>query len=116
VLLVTKGDLFHQESKVARSGFGDLVDAVEVVAEKDPPTYAKVLARHGVDPAAFLMVGNSLKSDCAPVLALGGRAAFVPHPLTWALEHPDDEDAIREAPGFVEIPSLLEVPSLLTSS
>jgi putative hydrolase of the HAD superfamily len=115
VLLVTKGDLFHQESKVARSGFGDLVDHVEVVAEKDAATYAKVLARHGVDPAAFLMVGNSLKSDCAPVLVLGGRAAFVPHPLTWALEHPDDEDEIRASPGFTELASLAEVPTLLSN-
>jgi putative hydrolase of the HAD superfamily len=109
VLLVTKGDLFHQESKVARSGFGDLVDHVEVVAEKDVATYGRVLARHGIDPATFLMVGNSLRSDCAPVLALGGRAAFVPHPLTWALEHPDDEDEIRASPRFTELPSLLEL-------
>ena len=116
VLLVTKGDLFHQESKVARSGFGDLVDHVEVVAEKDPATYGRVLRRHGIEPADFLMVGNSLRSDCAPVLALGGRAAFVPHPLTWALEHPDDEEQIRAAPGFVEISSLAEVAALLTSS
>lgn len=109
VLLVTKGDLFHQESKVARSGFGELVDHVEVVAEKDEATYRRLLGRHGIDPAGFVMVGNSLRSDCAPVLALGGRAVFVAHPLTWALEHPDDEDAIRAAPGFVELPSLTEL-------
>jgi hypothetical protein len=52
---------------------------------------------------------NSLKSDCAPVLALGGRAAFVPHPLTWALEHPEDEAAIRATTGFVELASLTEL-------
>jgi putative hydrolase of the HAD superfamily len=109
VLLVTKGDLFHQESKVARSGFGELVDHVEVVAEKDEATYGGILGRHGIDPAGFLMVGNSLRSDCAPVLALGGRAAFVAHPLTWALEHPDDEDVIRASPRFVELPSLTEL-------
>jgi putative hydrolase of the HAD superfamily len=109
VLLVTKGDLFHQESKVARSGFGDLVDHVEVVAEKDIATYGRVLARHQIDPASFLMVGNSLRSDCAPVLSLGGRAAFVPHPLTWALEHPDDEERIRAATGFTELASLAEL-------
>ena len=85
------------------------------VAEKDEATYRRILARHGIDPAGFLMVGNSLRSDCAPVLALGGRAAFVPHPLTWALEHPDDEDEIRASPGFVEISSLAALPALLTS-
>ena len=115
VLLITKGDLFHQESKVARSGFGDLVDHVEVVAEKDAVTYGRILARHGIEPASFLMVGNSLRSDCAPVLALGGRAGFVPHPLTWALEHPDDEDVIRAALGFTELGSLLDLPALLAA-
>ena len=109
ILLITKGDLFHQESKVARSGFAGLVDHVEVVAEKDVLTYDRILDRHGIEPASFLMVGNSLKSDCAPVLALGGRAVFVPHPLTWALEHPDDEEEIRAAPGFTELPSLVDL-------
>ena len=113
VLLVTKGDLFHQESKVARSGFGDLVDAVEVVAEKDVRTYERLLGRHGVDPTRFCMVGNSLRSDAAPVLDLGGWAVHVPHELTWALEHPDDEDAIRAAPRFRACASLVEVPKVL---
>jgi len=113
LILVTKGDLFHQESKVARSGFGDLVDHVEVVAEKDVGMYSRILARHDVDPEGFVMVGNSLKSDCQPVLALGGRAVFVPHPLTWALEHPDDETEIRASPRFAEVASLDDVPALL---
>jgi putative hydrolase of the HAD superfamily len=109
VLLVTKGDLFHQESKVARSGFGDLVDHVEVVAEKDVATYERLLRRHGIEPAGFVMVGNSLRSDCQPVLALGGRAVFVPHELTWALEHPDDEAALKAADGLLELASLAEL-------
>ena len=109
VLLVTKGDLFHQESKVARSGFGDLVDHVEVVAEKDVATYERLLRRHGIEPAGFVMVGNSLRSDCQPVLALGGRAVFVPHELTWALEHPDDEAALKADDGLVELASLAEL-------
>ena len=109
VLLVTKGDLFHQESKVAGSGLGDLVDSVEVVAEKDVATYRRLLARLGVDPAHFAMVGNSLRSDCEPVLALGGEAVFVPHELTWALEHPDDEAAVRATPGLVELAGLADL-------
>jgi putative hydrolase of the HAD superfamily len=114
VLLITKGDLFHQESKVAGSGFGDLVDAVEVVAEKDRDTYRRILGRHGVDPASFVMVGNSLRSDCEPVLALGGQAVFVPHELTWALEHPDDTDSLLAHTGLVEVPTLREVVPWLT--
>lgn len=113
VLLVTKGDLFHQESKVARSGFGDLVDHVEVVAEKDVATYERLLRRHGIDPAGFLMVGNSMRSDCQPVLELGGWAAYVPHELTWALEHPDDEDQLRAASRFRSLEGLAQVPALI---
>ena len=113
VLLVTKGDLFHQESKVARSGFGDLVHGVEVVAEKDRSTYARILRRHGVAPERFCMVGNSLRSDAAPVLELGGWAVHVPHELTWALEHPEDEGPIRAQARFREVASLADLPGLL---
>jgi putative hydrolase of the HAD superfamily len=109
VVLITKGDLFHQESKVARSGLGDLVDAVEVIAEKDEPTYRRVLRRHSVDPARFVMVGNSLRSDVAPVLALGGWAAHVPHELTWALERVEDESVFAVEPRFRSMASLAEV-------
>ena len=113
VLLVTKGDLFHQESKVARSGFGDLVDAVEVVAEKDVATYARLLRRNGVEPSTFCMIGNSLRSDAAPVLELGGWAVHVPHELTWALEAADDESTVRAHPRFRDLPSLVEIPAVL---
>ena len=114
VLIITKGDLFHQESKVARSGLGDLVDHVEVVAEKDPATYRRITGRYGLAPDRFLMVGNALRSDIEPVLAIGGWAAFVPHELTWALEaHVDDEASLQEHPRFRLLPSLVELPALL---
>jgi putative hydrolase of the HAD superfamily len=114
VLIITKGDLFHQESKVARSGLGDLVDHVEVVAEKDPATYRRITGRYGIAPDRFLMVGNALRSDIEPVLAIGGWAAFVPHELTWALEaHVDDEGSLQEHPRFRLLPSLVELPALL---
>lgn len=113
VLLITKGDLFHQESKVARSGFGDLVDSVEIVHEKDEGSYRRVLRRHAVRPERFLMVGNSLRSDAAPVLALGGWAAHVPHELTWELERVENEHEVKAAPRFRALRSLLEVPALV---
>jgi putative hydrolase of the HAD superfamily len=113
VVLITKGDLFHQESKIARSGLGELVDAVEVVAEKDVPTYQRALRRNRIDPASFVMVGNALKSDAVPVLALGGWAIHVPHPLTWALEAADDEAAVRAERRFVEVASLTEIPAVV---
>jgi putative hydrolase of the HAD superfamily len=86
LILVTKGDLFHQESKVARSGLADLFQSIEIVSEKDAPTYARVLRRQKVEPEQCLMVGNSVKSDILPVLALGGWAAHVPYEIDWTLE------------------------------
>jgi putative hydrolase of the HAD superfamily len=89
LVLVTKGDLFDQESKLARSGLGELFERVEVVAEKDERAYRRVLAGVRVDAHAFAMVGNSLRSDVLPVLGLGARAVHVPYALTWALEEAD---------------------------
>ena len=86
LMVLTKGDLFDQESKLARSGLGDFFDYVEIVSEKDAATYQRVLTRHGVDPSAFLMIGNSLKSDILPVLAVGGQAIHVPYHTTWIHE------------------------------
>lgn len=110
LVLITKGDLFHQESKVAASGVAELFEGIEIVAEKDPATYARVLARMGAAPQAFCMVGNSVRSDIAPVLELGGSGVHVPYHVTWALEHAEVSDshprlervgAIHEAPAAI---------------
>jgi putative hydrolase of the HAD superfamily len=107
LVLITKGDLLHQESKVASSGLADRFDHVEIVAEKDPATYARILDRHGIDPAGFLMVGNSVRSDVLPVLAIGGQAVHVPYHVTWAHEHADHDgdvptfESVRELPGWL---------------
>lgn len=86
LILVTKGDLLHQETKVAASGLADLFWQIEIVSEKDPPTYRRLLERHSVAPADFVMIGNSVVSDILPVLTIGGRAVHVPYHITWALE------------------------------
>src|SRR3982075_3284806 len=83
LLLITKGDLFDQESKLARSGLADLFAGVEILSEKNVESYRTILARRGIKAEEFVMVGNSLKSDIAPVLALGGRAVHIPYPVTW---------------------------------
>lgn len=113
IVLVTKGDLFHQESKVARSGLGELFAGVEVVAEKDASTYARVLRRFGVEAERFLMVGNASASDIEPVLGLGGWAVHVPHELTWALERHDDEDALARHPRYRRVDGLAGVAAVL---
>lgn len=94
LILVTKGDLLHQETKVAASGLADRFWQIEIVSEKDPPTYQRLLDRHAVSPADFVMIGNSIVSDVLPVLAIGGRAVHVPYHITWALEvaAADNED------------------------
>lgn len=86
VVLITKGDLFHQESKVAKSGLSSLFGRIEIVSEKDPATYRRVLSEFGLDASQFLMVGNSIRSDIAPVLQIGGFAVHMPYALTWAME------------------------------
>lgn len=86
IVLITKGDLFHQEKKVARSGLADLFHRIEIVSEKDDASYSRVLAEFGVAPSAFAMVGNSLRSDIEPVIALGGWGIHMPYHVTWAHE------------------------------
>ncbi|AMJ58007.1 MULTISPECIES: HAD family hydrolase [Stenotrophomonas] len=86
VVLITKGDLFHQEQKIERSGLLDLFPRIEIVSEKDPGTYAKVLAEFNMPAERFVMVGNSLRSDIEPVLGLGGWGIHTPYAMTWAHE------------------------------
>ena len=96
VVLITKGDLFHQESKVARSGLGDLFQRIEIVSEKSTRSYARVLAEVGVESHAFAMIGNSLRSDIEPVLQLGGWGVHMPYHVTWA--HETEADVASDAP------------------
>ncbi|UOQ64733.1 HAD family hydrolase [Hymenobacter volaticus] len=92
LMLITKGDLFDQESKLARSGLGDYFDYVEIVSEKNEATYRRILSRYQVQPENFVMIGNSLKSDILPVAKLGAKAIYVPFYTTWVYEQvPADE-------------------------
>jgi putative hydrolase of the HAD superfamily len=86
ILLITKGDLFDQESKLARSGLGGYFRHVEIVREKDAAIYSTILNKHGIVPEHFLMVGNSIRSDILPVLSIGGKAAHIPYAITWQHE------------------------------
>ena len=86
VVLVTKGDLFHQEKKVAESGLADLFRRIEIVSEKNAATYLRVLGEFSLQPTQFAMVGNSLRSDIEPVVRLGGWGVHMPYHVTWAHE------------------------------
>jgi putative hydrolase of the HAD superfamily len=111
LVLITKGDLLHQRSKLERSGLGAHFRHVEVVSHKTADVYAEILSRLGVSPSRFLMVGNSPRSDILPVLAIGGWAVHVPAALSWSHEH-DDVPAGDGARCGV-LGSLLELPALL---
>lgn len=89
VVLITKGDLFHQEKKVAQSGLAGLFRRIEIVSEKNESTYRRLLEEFHCEPAQFLMVGNSMRSDIEPVVRLGGWGVHVPYHVTWSheLEH-----------------------------
>ena len=97
IVLITKGDLHHQERKVAESGLNTLFHHIEIVSEKDPPTYARLFAEFGCAAEEFAMVGNSLRSDIEPVIELGGWGVHVPHDRLWAMEaeHGVDPDHPR---------------------
>ena len=112
VVLITKGDLFHQEAKVARSGLADLFHRIEIVSEKDTATYQRVLGEFSLAPGQFAMVGNSLRSDIEPVVALGGWGVYMPYHITWA--HELETDLVGEHPRYVEVTSPGEIPAALS--
>lgn len=110
LMVITKGDLFDQESKLARSGLAEAFWRIEIVSEKDASTYRRLLDRHAIAPDRFLMVGNSVRSDILPVLTIGGRAVHVPYQLTWVHER---AELGTEAEGVWLAESLHHLPTIL---
>jgi putative hydrolase of the HAD superfamily len=111
LILITKGDLRDQERKLAKSGIAGRFAAIEIVSEKDAGTYGRIFRRHGIEPSRFLMVGNSLKSDILPVLALGGSGVHVPYRITWG--HEEAEPPPAGEGRFFQAKSLLELPAIV---
>lgn len=110
LIVITKGDLRDQSRKYQLSDLDPHFAELEVVTEKDPATYERILKRHRVDPAEFLMVGNSIKSDILPVLDIGGHAAHVPYIHNWVL---DQTDRQPEGPRFHALEGMADLPNLL---
>jgi putative hydrolase of the HAD superfamily len=107
LVLITKGDLVHQTRKIETSGLAHHFEQIEVVLEKDPQTYARILRQLGVAPERFCMVGNSVRSDILPVLAIGGHAVHIPYPLLWEHEHVDHDEDLDELSSIKELPAAL---------
>jgi len=110
LVLITKGDLLDQERKLAQSGLGEMFDAVEIVSDKTAATYASAFARHDGGAETAMMVGNSLKSDVIPALEAGAYGVYVPHDLTWSLEHAEPP---RNHARFFEIDTLGELAGVI---
>ena len=111
LVLITKGDLFDQERKVAESGLADLFNAVEIVSEKTPHTYRYLLTRHGTGPDEAVMIGNSLRSDIRPALEAGAWGVYIPYHITWGMEiadEPVDHRRYRKLSSVDQVLKLVE--------
>lgn len=89
LVVATKGDLLDQERKLKKSGLEHYFHHIEIMSDKKESDYSKLLKHLDCRPEEFLMIGNSLKSDVMPVLAIGGHAVHIPYHTTWAHEHVD---------------------------
>ena len=112
LVLVTKGDLHHQEAKLAASGLGEMFTGVEIVSDKRADTYERIFRRYGAEPAAAVMAGNSMRSDILPALEAGAWAAFIPFELVWG--HEAAEAPIGH-PRYVELKSLADLDEWVVS-
>ncbi len=108
LVLATKGDLKEQESKVERSGLKKYFSAVEIMSEKHPDSYMKIIKEHGIQPENFLMIGNSFKSDIQPVLDIGGYAIYIPSDIIWAHEVVEE----RDHPNLIKAQGLSKILEL----
>jgi putative hydrolase of the HAD superfamily len=110
LLLITKGDLHHQERKVLASGLAHYFEGVEIVSDKKPEAYQKLWKRHGGRIENSIMAGNSIRSDVLPMIAAGGIGVYVPFEILWDHEH---EEVPADTERFHEVKHLGELPDLI---
>lgn len=111
LMLLTKGDLFEQETKYARSGLEKYFKHVEIVSEKDPATYQNLLDRYGLKAKEIIMIGNSLRSDILPMLEIGVEAIYIPYHTTWVHEQVQAHETADKT--YLELSSIKEVLNVL---
>jgi putative hydrolase of the HAD superfamily len=111
LVVATKGDLVDQERKLKKSGLEHYFHHIEIMSDKQQADYTKLIRHLDISPENFLMIGNSLKSDIIPVLALGGHAVHIPYHTTWAhevIEHTIEHPNFRQAEHIKDVlPDLL---------
>ena len=105
LIVATKGDLTEQMGKFRSSGLAKYFHHCEVMENKDEKNYLELIAKHDMNPEEFLMIGNSVKSDIAPAVAVGGWAIHTPHEIVWVHEMMDmpASDRIIEVSGIGDI-------------
>lgn len=113
MMIITKGDLLDQERKLSRSNLTHYFERMEVVSEKNEITYQNLLHHHQISPQNFMMIGNSLKSDVLPVVAIGGIGVHIVEANTW--EHEKVENAHEHAHRYYSIDHIHQLPELIQS-
>ncbi len=114
LMLITKGDLLHQQRKFAASGLTHYFRAVEVVSDKSPEVYEGILNRYNIESERFLMIGNSLRSDILPVLELGGWALHLSGHASWSYE--DDPSDNNDRERYLEVDGISRVMERLVET
>jgi len=106
LIVATKGDLLNQERKLAKSGLLKYFHHIEVMSDKHPEAYLKLINHLEVEPAEFLMIGNSMKSDVLPVEEIGGYGVHVPFHTTWqheVVEHQITSNRVMEVEKIKDV-------------
>ena len=109
LIVATKGDLTEQLNKYRVSGLAKYFHHCEVMENKDEKNYLELAAKHGLAPEEILMIGNSVKSDIAPVVNIGGVAIHTPHEITWVHEMMD----MPESDRIIEVSEIKEILNYL---
>lgn len=112
LVVATKGDLLDQERKLKKSGLEHYFHHIEIMSDKQEADYQALIRHLDIQPGEFTMIGNSLKSDVLPVLAIGGHAVHIPYHTTWAHEKVEQQ---IDHPRFRQFNSVKEcLPALLS--
>jgi len=110
LVVATKGDLLDQERKLKNSGIEHYFHHIEIMSDKKESDYQKLIKHLDIRPEQFMMIGNSIKSDILPVLALGGYGIHIPYHTTWA--HEVIENKV-EHPNFKHFNKIIEILNFL---
>jgi len=108
ILLATKGDPDVQEERIDSVGLRGWFDYIYVLLDKGVAEFQQIVREYDVEPESGWSVGNSLRSDIKPALAVGLNAIWIPN-VSWSYE--EDEagtdlrlyraHSIREVPGII---------------